>query len=76
MFELFILAWGLRNAKEHDVDPETQRLIRLATCERAIRRLYRAVELLPLYKRYPFSDPMEAYSGTLGHLDRSLPTQS
>jgi hypothetical protein len=30
MFDLFDLAWGLRNADEHGVDLETQRMIRLA----------------------------------------------
>jgi hypothetical protein len=59
MFELFDLAWGLRNANEHGVDPETQRMIHLATCERPIRRLYRAGESLPSHERYPFSEPME-----------------
>jgi hypothetical protein len=33
MFELFDMAWGLRNADEHGVDLETQRMIRLAKCE-------------------------------------------
>jgi hypothetical protein len=32
---MFDLAWGLRNANEHGVDPETQRMIRLAKAERA-----------------------------------------
>jgi hypothetical protein len=27
---MFDLAWGLRNDNEHGVDPETQRMIRLA----------------------------------------------
>jgi hypothetical protein len=47
MFDLFDLAWGMRNADEHGVDLETQRLIRLAKCERAIRRLYSAGASLP-----------------------------
>jgi hypothetical protein len=47
MFDLFDLAWGLRNADEHGVDHETQRMIRLAKCERAIRRLYHSGESLP-----------------------------
>ena len=59
MFDLFDLAWGLRNADEHGVDLETQRSIRLANCDRAIRRLYVAGESLPLHERYPFRDPME-----------------
>ena len=59
MFDLFDLAWGMRNADEHGVDLETQRLIRLAKCERAIRRLYHAGESLPPHERHPFRDPME-----------------
>jgi hypothetical protein len=55
------LTWlgGLRNADEHEVDLETQRMIRLAECERAIRRLYHSGESLPPYERYPFRDGME-----------------
>jgi hypothetical protein len=35
-------------------------MIRLAKCERAIRRLYHAGESsLPLHERHPFRDPME-----------------
>jgi hypothetical protein len=37
---MFDLAWGLRNEAEHGADLETQRMIRLANWERAIRRLY------------------------------------
>jgi hypothetical protein len=59
MFDLFDLAWGLRNADEHGADLETQRMIRLAKCERAIRRLYHTGESLPLHERHPFRDPME-----------------
>jgi hypothetical protein len=59
MFDLFDLAWGLRNADEHGVDLETQSIIRLARCERAIRRLYHIGALLPLHERHPFRDPME-----------------
>jgi hypothetical protein len=59
MFELFDLAWGLRNTNEHGVDSEPQRMIRFGTAERAIRRLYRAGETLPSHERFPFSDPME-----------------
>jgi hypothetical protein len=36
MFDLFEVAWGLRNTTEHGVDPATQRMIRLAKAERAI----------------------------------------
>jgi hypothetical protein len=49
----------MRNADEHGADLETQRLIRLARCERAIRRLYRAGDLLPHHERHPFRDPIE-----------------
>jgi hypothetical protein len=59
MFDLFDLAWGMRNADEHGADLETQRLIRLAKCERAIRRLYRAGESLPHHESHPFRDPIE-----------------
>jgi hypothetical protein len=34
-------------------------MIRLAKAERAIRRLYRAGEILPSCEKFPFSDPME-----------------
>jgi hypothetical protein len=59
MFDLFDLAWGMQNADEHGGDLETQRLIRLAKCERAIRRLYHAGNLLPLHERHPFRDPID-----------------
>jgi hypothetical protein len=60
MFYLFDLAWGLRNADVYGVDLETQRMIRLAKCERAIRRLYHSGESLSLHERHPFRDQMEA----------------
>jgi hypothetical protein len=59
MFHLFDLAWGLRNEAEHGADLETQRMIRLDKCERAIRRLYHAGESLPHRERHPFRYPME-----------------
>jgi hypothetical protein len=59
MFDLFEVAWGLRNATEHGADPDTQRMIRLGKAERAIRRLYRAIDELPSHERFPVSDPME-----------------
>jgi hypothetical protein len=59
MFDLFDLAWGMRNADEHGADLETQRLIRLAKCDRTIRRLYRASDFLPHHERHPFRDPIE-----------------
>jgi hypothetical protein len=34
-------------------------MIRLAKADRAIRRLYRAIDELPPHERFPFSDPME-----------------
>jgi hypothetical protein len=55
MFDLFDWAWGMRNADERGADLETQRLIRLAKCERAIRRLYHAGNRLPLHERAPLS---------------------
>jgi ribonuclease HI len=58
-FDLFDLVWGLRNADEHGGDLETQRLIRLAKCERAIRRLYRAGKLLPFHEQHQFRDEIE-----------------
>jgi hypothetical protein len=48
------LAWGLRNADEHGADLETQRIIRLVKAERAIRRLYREGDSLPMYEWFPF----------------------
>jgi hypothetical protein len=81
MFDLFEVAWGLRDATEDGADPLTQRMIRLAKAERAIRRLYRAIDELPSHERFPFSDPMEDLLATtvatqerwVSH--RSLPTQ-
>jgi hypothetical protein len=58
-FDMFDLTWGLRNASEHGADPETQRMIRPAKCERAIRRLFHESAPLPDYDRYPFQEPME-----------------
>jgi hypothetical protein len=57
--DLFDLAWGLRNEAEHGVDLETQRKIRLAKCERAIRHLFHGSVPLPSYDRYPFHESME-----------------
>jgi hypothetical protein len=57
MLDLFDLAWGMQNADEHGVDLETQRLIHLAMCERATRRLYRAGVSLQHHERHPFRDP-------------------
>ena len=54
IFELFDLVWGLRNKDEHGAEPETQRLIKLAKCERAIRRLYEKSISLLYCERHPF----------------------
>ena len=71
MFNLFDLAWGLRNADEHGVDLETQRMIRLAKCERAIRRLYHTSESLPPHERHPFRDGMDdVFSKSLSQQER------
>jgi ribonuclease HI len=58
-YDLFDLIWGLRNADEHGADVDTQRLIRISKCERAIRRLYDKGEDLPYAERHPFRDPIE-----------------
>jgi ribonuclease HI len=57
-FDLFELLWGLRNEHEHGADPETQTLIRLTKCERAIRRLYNQGNVLPAGERHPFKTDM------------------
>jgi hypothetical protein len=59
------LAWGMRNADEHGADLETQRLIRLAKCERAIRRLYRAGESLSHHESHPFRNPAGVIAAVL-----------
>jgi hypothetical protein len=58
-YDLFDHIWGLRNADEHGADVDTQRLIRISKCERAIRRLYDKGEDLPYAERHPFRDPIE-----------------
>ena len=58
-FDMFDLLWGLRNADEHGADDDTQRLIRVSKCERAIRRLYDKGEDLPYAERHPFRDDIE-----------------
>ena len=58
-YNLFEFIWGLRNADEHGADIDTQRLIRISKCERAIRRLYDKGENLPYAERHPFRDPIE-----------------
>jgi ribonuclease HI len=59
-YHLFEFIWGLRNADEHGADIDTQRLIRLSKCERAIRRLYDKGENLPYAERHPFREPIES----------------
>jgi hypothetical protein len=58
-YDLFEFIWGLRNADEHGADFDTQRLIRVSKCERAIRRLYDKGNELPYAERHPFRDPIE-----------------
>ena len=58
-YDLFDYIWGLRNADEHGADIDTQRLICLSKCEKAIRRLYDKGEDLPYAERHPFRDPIE-----------------
>jgi hypothetical protein len=72
MFHLFDLVWVLRNADEHGSDLETQRMIRLAKCERAIRRFYHTGASL---SRPDGSNTLQIglRSGTLGRHDRRLP---
>jgi hypothetical protein len=59
MFDLFDLEWGLRNADEHGADPETQRMVRKARCERAVHRLFPLGESLPYHEPHPFRDPID-----------------
>ena len=58
-YDLFDLIWGLRNADKHGSDTDTQRLIWLSKCERAIRRLYNKGENLPYAERHPFCEPID-----------------
>jgi hypothetical protein len=58
-YDLFDHIWGLRNADKHGADLNTQRLICVSKCERAIRRLYDKGEDLPYAERPPFRDPIE-----------------
>ena len=55
-YDLFDFIWGLRNVDEHGADSDTQRLICISKCERAIRRLYDKGEDLPYAERHPFRD--------------------
>jgi hypothetical protein len=65
---MFDLACGLRNDDGHGADLETQRMIRLATCERAIRRLYHAGESLLHHENIPFVTRWRHYSPNLSAL--------
>jgi hypothetical protein len=50
-YNLFNFIWGLCNADKHGADVDTQRLIRISKCERAIRRLYDKGKELPYGER-------------------------
>jgi hypothetical protein len=49
-------------------------MIRLAKCERAIRRLYHAGESLPLHERHPFRNPMETIRAFFALDERAQPS--
>ena len=51
--------WALRNEDQHGCDADTERLIRVSKCERAIRRLYDKGEKLPYWEQHPFRAPIE-----------------
>ena len=57
--ELFEALWGLRNEDQHGCDVDTERLIRVAKCERAIRRLYDKGKDLDHCESHPFRDPID-----------------
>ena len=57
--ELFESLWGLRNEDQHGCDADTERLIRVSKCERAIRRLYDKGVDLPYCESHPFRCPIE-----------------
>jgi hypothetical protein len=46
-FETFEVLWAIRNEAEHGNSRETERLICLTKCDRAVRRLYEKGEDLP-----------------------------
>ena len=58
-YDLFELIWGIRNEVEHGADIDTQRLIWLSKCERAIRSLYDKGEDLPFAEWHPFRELLE-----------------
>ena len=57
--DLFESLWGLRNEDQHGVDADTERLIRVTKCERAIRRLYAKGADLPYCESHPFRFPID-----------------
>ena len=58
-YDTFEALWASRNEAEHGNDRDTERLIRLTKCERAVQRLYSKGEDLPYAERHPFRDPIE-----------------
>ena len=57
--DFFESLWALRNEDQHGNDADTERLIRVSKCARAIRRLYDKGDQLPDCERHPFRDPIE-----------------
>jgi hypothetical protein len=58
-FETFEALWVIRNEAEHGNNRETERLIRLTKCERAVRRLYEKGNDLPYAEQHPFRDQID-----------------
>jgi hypothetical protein len=58
-FDFFHQLWNARNANEYGEDIFTQRQIRLAKCEKTIRRLYLRSTELPEGEMHPFREPIE-----------------
>ena len=58
-FDTFKAIWAVRNEAEHGNDQESERLIRLTKCDRAVRRLYEKGRDLPYAERHPFRDLIE-----------------
>ena len=59
IFSSFELIRDIHNATEHGAEPEMQRLIHLAKCERSMSRLYLQGQALPHHERHCFRDRME-----------------
>ena len=57
--DLFEALWGLRNVDQHGCDAETERLVRVSKCERAIRRLYDKGKDMDDCECHPFRDPID-----------------